>query len=471
MSHVRDHESVKIIERCQVSPPQNSIPTTSIPISFLDIPWLYISPIQRIFFHEFPFPTQTFLQTLIPKLKHSLSITLQHFIPFASNLVYPPKPHFPYFLYQDGDSIPFTIAESTTNFDHLISDSPKHVTDLHPFVPTLFSPHTSEDGTRYIPLMAIQVTILPNNGFALCVSFHHVVGDGRAFHHFMKFWSSLCSKNGDSTSLEASVPLPFHNRDIIQDPKGLLKLKMMENMWNSPTPSKEFAVVYTDMVRATFVLNPDQIERLKKWVIAKCSNSDHFKTLHISTFVVTSSLIWVCFVRSEEIIGYDVPNDDELYHLIFLADCRNHHEVSIPSTYFGNCLGYRTVTMKRSELVGNNAIVEAVRAIECQVRDVQSDPFKGLDTMTPEHEGRVVSGHGVVIASSPKQGVYETNFGSGKPKMTEVVHIDSSKSIAFSDCRDNEGGVEVGLALGRIQMNNFTSIMKKYLSDITNLNH
>ncbi|KAI4346094.1 hypothetical protein L6164_013176 [Bauhinia variegata] len=434
MAHVRDQESLKIIERCQVSPPPNSIPTTSIPISFLDIPWLYISPIQRIFFYEFPFPTQTFLQTLIPKLKHSLSITLQHFFPFASNLVYPPKPHFPYFLYQDGDSIPFTIAESTTNFD----------------TSYLTPPNMSQICTHLFPR---------------CL---HLVP--RRMEHVI-YLSWRFSKNGDSTSHEASVPLPFHNSDIIQDPKGLRKLKMMENMWNSPTPSKEIAIVFTDMVRATFVLSPDQIERLKKWVIAKCSNSDHFKTLHISTFVVTSSLIWVCFVRSEEIIGYNVPNDDELYHLIFLADCRNHHEVSIPSTYFGNCLGYRTVTMKRSELVGNNAIVEAVRAIKCQVRDVLSDPFKGLDTMTPEHKGRVVSGHGVVIAGSPKLGVYETNFGWGKPKKSEVVHIDSSKSIAFSDCRDNEGGVEVGLTLGRIQMNNFTAIMKKYLSDITNLNH
>ncbi|KAI4346099.1 hypothetical protein L6164_013181 [Bauhinia variegata] len=87
--------------------------------------------------------------------------------------------------------------------------------------------------------------------------------------------------------------------------------------------------------------------------------------------------------------------------------------------------------MKRSELVGNNAIVEAAKAIEGQVRDVQqNDPFKGL-----------------------------------------VRCCQIMKKERYLEMEDNEGGIEVGLALGRVQMKNFITILKKYISDIANLSH
>ncbi|KAL1322865.1 hypothetical protein AAHE18_14G228700 [Arachis hypogaea] len=67
---------------------------------------------------------------------------------------------------------PPPVAESTTtNLDNLVSDTPKDVTCFHAFVPMLPSPRALEDGTLLIPPMAIQVTIFPNSGFAICINF------------------------------------------------------------------------------------------------------------------------------------------------------------------------------------------------------------------------------------------------------------------------------------------------------------
>ncbi|KAG5096027.1 hypothetical protein JHK84_051615 [Glycine max] len=173
-----DTVTVKVIEQSEVSPPPDTVPSTSFPLTFFDLPWLCCLPLKRIFFYHFPYSSQHFLQTSLPTLKHSLSLTLQHFFPFSSNLVFLPKPNPPHILFTqtDSNSISFSVAESTADFTTLVSDSTSHV-----------------------------------------------AVDGRAFHHFMKFWASICKFKGDLglVSLEGSLPLPLYNRDIIQDPKGL----------------------------------------------------------------------------------------------------------------------------------------------------------------------------------------------------------------------------------------------------------
>ncbi|KAF7844640.1 coumaroyl-CoA:anthocyanidin 3-O-glucoside-6''-O-coumaroyltransferase 1-like [Senna tora] len=356
--HLHHKEIIRVVEQCQVSAPSGSVPSTCLPLTFYDIPWIPCHPIQRIFFYDSPHPTHHFLHTLLPTLKHSLSLTLQHFFPFAANLVVPPQYHLhhPYILYHESDSIPFTVAESTADFNRLISHSPKNVSDLHPFVPALPPPRTSEDGTRFVPLMAIQLTLVPNSGFCICVTYAHVAADGAALHHFMKFWGSVCKAGGDLNSLGPSLPLPCHNRELVHDPKGikLVYLEFLKDLVWEPRES-----LHVDKVRATFVLSRDQIEKLKKW---------------------------------------------------------------------------------RGQLVGENGFMEAVNCIESGVRDVKSDVLGGAETFFSRFLIKVATSSEplVGIAGSPKLSVYETDFGWGKPKQSDVVHIDSSDFVSLSD--SSEGG-------------------------------
>ncbi|CAK8536495.1 unnamed protein product [Lathyrus sativus] len=468
---------MKLIQQIQVSPPPSSLPSpTILPLTFFDIPWFFCHPVKRIFFYHFPHPTHHFLQTTLPILKHSLSLSLQHFFPFSSNLIIPPNSHdAPYIRYLDGDSLSFTVSESSANFNLLISDS-QDAQNWHPLVPDLPPPRTEPNGTRVIPLMAIQLTVLPNSGFSISLTFQHVAGDGKSLHHFMKYWASLlkASANNNNNNL-LSIDLPFHERDRVKDTKGLRSIYLQE-LRDSDSKNMEFAGLvresYVNKVRTTLVLSYEQVQNLKKWVTDKCKDSH--RTQHLSTFVVTSSLIWFCMVKSEESESKSDQDDcavvDDLCYFVILADYRDSSEFSLPKSYFGNCLTSYFVAVKRNELVGENGIFVASNGIENKIRDFKSNALLGAETLMSNYKELSKPGKSVVVvAGSPKLAVYETDFGWGKPLKSDAVHLDTTGSISLSDCRDGGGGIEVGLALERSRMASFINIFQQQLDSICSI--
>lgn len=150
---------IKMIEIDQISPPLNSVPTPSaVPLTFLDIPWTAGNSVQNVYFYEFPDSNPNFLNTVLPALKSSISIALAKFYPLAAKIVVPPLPGKPQIIYNEGDSIPFNVSQSTADFYELISNDPQEVKLLHPLVPELAPWQMTDDGTYVIStLLAIQV--------------------------------------------------------------------------------------------------------------------------------------------------------------------------------------------------------------------------------------------------------------------------------------------------------------------------
>ncbi|KAF5961486.1 hypothetical protein HYC85_002695 [Camellia sinensis] len=137
---------VKVLEVCRVAPPPispDSAVPTSLPLIFFDLFWVKCPPVQRIFFFEASHPTTTFLDSVLPKLKHSLSLTLQHYLVLAGNLTWPPNSYKPIIQYIEGDdAVSLTIAESEADFYHLSSNSFRKVKEIHPFLPLFISSDT-----------------------------------------------------------------------------------------------------------------------------------------------------------------------------------------------------------------------------------------------------------------------------------------------------------------------------------------
>jgi hypothetical protein len=52
---------------------------------------------------------------------------------------------------------------------------------------------------------------------------------------------------------------------------------------------------------------------------------------------------------------------------------------------------------------------------------------------------------------------------TGRPKKSELVHTDVTGVIFLAECRDEEGGIEVGLALSRKNTADFTAIWEQSL--------
>ncbi|XVE66365.1 hypothetical protein DITRI_Ditri08aG0074800 [Diplodiscus trichospermus] len=112
----------------------------------------------------------------------------------------------------------FTVAESSADFQSTIGYNPRDVRDLHPFVPQLPRGHVLNN-KRFVPLLALQVTLFPDMGICIGATFNHVASDGRSFNHFMNSWASILRSGGNSAAcLEKSMP--FFDRDVIKDPCG-----------------------------------------------------------------------------------------------------------------------------------------------------------------------------------------------------------------------------------------------------------
>ncbi|XVE63641.1 hypothetical protein DITRI_Ditri07aG0036200 [Diplodiscus trichospermus] len=470
---IPQHSSVEIIEDVShVSPPPGSVPTTALPLTFSDIMFLGSSgsSMRRLFFYEFPFPTLHFMQTTLPNLRTSLSLTLQHFFPFAGNLVFPPPPQTPYILYKEGDSVSFFVNESTADFNHLIDDHVRHFQEIQALVPELppattcdLSSNGSSTGCMQKPLMAIQVTVFPNLGISIGVAHCHIAGDGRTLAHFMKSWASIHRSQGDMTCLNNS--LPDFNRDSVKDPSGLASL-FMKGKWEFRNSSN----VPVHKLRVTASIKRSQIELLKDWVRKKCMEENGSEPLRMSTFAVTCAYMWVCLIKLQEsgTQRFSSGDPNTLSYFQFSADCRDH--LKLPRTYFGNCLILRFAAAKKSELVRENGILVATTAIAREVLELVKEPFKGAETSLSKTIELFEMGKDVILLSgSPKFGVYKTEFGWGKPRKVEVANIGSLGSISMlsiAESREEEGGVEFGLAFAPDEVDRFNAIFHSGLSNL-----
>ncbi|XP_022635897.1 phenolic glucoside malonyltransferase 1 [Vigna radiata var. radiata] len=134
--------NLKIHEQCTVAPP--SAPQTTLPFLFFDLLWLRFHPVERIFFYSLPVTHSNpsiFFTQVVPKLKTSLSHTLQHFSPLAGNVLWPYGSPNPVIQYNPGDGVSVVLAESEADFDHALDNAPKDASEsrclLLPFPPRL----------------------------------------------------------------------------------------------------------------------------------------------------------------------------------------------------------------------------------------------------------------------------------------------------------------------------------------------
>ncbi|CAN1844038.1 Coumaroyl-CoA:anthocyanidin 3-O-glucoside-6''-O-coumaroyltransferase 1 [Linum perenne] len=449
--------AVKTVDHFQISPPPGSVPATTIPLTVFDVPWLLCHQVQRVFFYNHPISTLQFQNSVIPKLTSSLSAALRYFYPFAGRLISAPRPIKPYILYSDGDSVSFTVAESTTlDFNQAASDSPNDVELLHPLLPKLPPPESKPDGTTVSNLLALKVTLFPGSGFCIGFEFRHVAADGIAFNHFVKSWAAISKSGGAVDNIESSAPC--HDKELIKENR-VLEDAFLDSFWSFKSPWDEldensFHDNLIDKVRATFVIDGEDISMLKKIVKA---SSFVVKTVKASSFVVASALVWINLTKSQADDDNKI-DDDEIYTFFFLADCRGRIEPKVPTTYFGNCLVGVNVLLKRRDLVGDGGFAIAAEKIAAAIEEMgREGPLRDAEHWFKDYgkEAERLE-KSVTIAGSPKLRVYETDFGWGRPRKSEPVHIDFSGSIYFSDAKDVErGGIEFGLALKKEEMDVF----------------
>ncbi|KAJ1421508.1 Transferase [Sesbania bispinosa] len=448
---------MKIVEVFNVAPASgsNELPSkTSLPLTFFDLLWLRLPPVQRIFFYEFPHPTPLFYDTLLPKLKQSLALTLGYFYPLSGHLIWPLHSHKPIINYTSGDTVSLTLAESDADFNHLAGTDLYEATKSHHLLPHLTISH--EQAT----MLALQVTLFPNSGFSIGITSHHAVMDGKNSTSFIKSWAYLCSRLGEESP--SSLPpelIPFYDREVIKDPCEL-EAKYVSDWLKQGGPNNRSLMVWDlqvpeESIRGLFQLSRSDIEKLKQFVVSKQKGK---KNLHLSTFVLSVAFAWVCRVKAEEIKNKRVV-------MALNIDCRTRLEPPLPPTYFGNCVGGKLAIAETRELLGEDGLIVAVEVLNEALETLKDGVLKGAENWTSWLlEGLVTDDVKTIgTAGSPRFEVYSSDFGWGRPKKVEMASIDRTAAFCLSDSKNGDG-VEIGLVSNKAAMEAFASLFVKGLA-------
>ncbi|KAM0063115.1 putative anthocyanin 6''-O-malonyltransferase [Helianthus debilis subsp. tardiflorus] len=321
--------SLTVIEQSHVSPPPATIGRKSLPLTFSDIAWLTFSdPVHTLFFYELPITKTQFTETVVPDLKQSLSITLQHFFPFVGKLtIFPTSARKPEICYVEGDSVAVTFAECNLDFNDLTGNHPRDCEKFYHLIPLLGRTIKVSDYIT-IPVFAVQVTLFPNCGISIGLirlTHHHSLSDVSTMFCFLKAWTSIAQCGGSDESFLSNGTLPIYDR-LINYPKldEIYLKKAKVEAYNEEYKLPRLCGP-TDNVRATFILSRTVINGLKKLV------STQLPTLaYVSSFTIACAYIWNCVASL---------HDDEVVQLGFAIDCRSRMDPPILAAYFGNFLG------------------------------------------------------------------------------------------------------------------------------------
>ncbi|KAM6572991.1 hypothetical protein CsatA_017071 [Cannabis sativa] len=469
---------VKIVQVCKVAPSPTATTTTTtdspniLPLTFFDIPWLRFPPVQRLFFYEFSNQNTTnttpfFHSDILPRLKHSLSLTLKHFLPLIGNLTWPQTSYKPIFVYDErSDAVSLTVAETDVDFYRLSGTNEfLEATEYHPLIPNLDVSH------ERAAALALQITLFQNCGFSIGMSMHHAALDGKSAQLFVKTWADMC-RSRDCDDDDRSKPL--YDRTVIKDPMGLDSIfaKQLRDLDNGPDNRSlmpwSFKQVPSGSVRGTFQLTRVNIEKLKQNLM-----TNNIEQVHLSTFSVTCAYIWVCLNKAEEIYL-----SSQISALGFTVDSRSHLVDPVPETYFGNCYVGKVVFADAKRLVGKEGLAVAVKVIGESISSFESikgSVLNGAENLVSsfiESFSRSEYSEGIAttpsrpivyyIAGSPGLEVYSSDFGWGRPRKTDVVSIDRARAVSLSETREGDG-VEVELVLKTQQMEAFASFFAQGL--------
>ncbi|PNX84592.1 malonyl-CoA isoflavone 7-O-glucoside malonyltransferase, partial [Trifolium pratense] len=130
----------------------------------------------------------------------------------------------------------------------------------------------------------------------------------------------------------------------------------------------------------------------------------------------------------------------------------------ISSMYIGNCVAGQIVELEPKKFIGQEGFLSALEGMNKGLNKVKNDGVLNdaenwLDNMFNGNKSIKIYS----IAGSPRFEVYGIDFGFGKPKKVDLTSTDKTGAFSISESRNNDGGVEIGLALNKQEMEAFST--------------
>uniref|UniRef100_A0ACD5WKT4 Uncharacterized protein n=1 Tax=Avena sativa TaxID=4498 RepID=A0ACD5WKT4_AVESA len=435
--------NLRVIDATVVTPSGN-LPARSLPMTFFDVKWLRPPPVQRLFLyrldHQHHHGT---VQKLISDLRHSLSAALTLFYPLAGHVRLGPGTNRYELFYHPGDGVAFTTAEYDVHVDDLATssdDEPVQVAKLAPLVPPL---------PKGRAVLAVQATVLlGGSGLALGVTVHHSACDGNGSTHFLHTWAAACAG--------ADMPSPpLIDRTLIADPEDLYGI-YSKGMVPTDGAEIEFAGSSAssypgDQLLATFTLSQELLRGIKDALAAEAARHGGATVPpRCSSLLAAYSFIWSCYCRAKQ--GQSPMDDSDqtkTTYFLFSVDHRTRLDPPVPKRYLGNCLGPAIAAARHDELAADalGGLFAAFTALADALDEAVGEGARERWDGCVERVKEVVKAGVLSVAGSPRFGVYDVDFGFGRPAKVDVVSVAKTGAMSMAEGRGGRGGVEVGISL------------------------
>ncbi|KAE8806437.1 anthocyanidin 5-O-glucoside-6''-O-malonyltransferase-like [Hordeum vulgare] len=439
----------------------------ALPLTFFDLVFWDFPPVQRVLFYgsadqDF-LDVPGFLRRDLPLFKASLAAALHRFYPLAGRLPCE-LPAQPEVACSDGDSVRLTVAVSGDDFSDLAGDHPRDTARLRALLPLLPS---RGEGTRGV--FAVQVTVFPRAGIFVGTTLHHAVADDSSYVHFVRTWAAIHRRLVGADKKVVDVAVPLFDRGVVRDDAGLREAFVRDHL----AAGDDGRLDYWDLTRrpggggvvlATFRFTEELLARLGKRLESETS------ARRCSPYALACGAAWAGIVHAR---GGDGINCNARHQFGFVTGCKPRASPPVPGrlrgtrsgaarraaptpgNYFGNCLGLCRVEEDDHDdrgLTASAAIWHAIEELAEQGRALRD--ARGWVRLVRES----AAARAVTVAGSPKLGIYAAaDLGApwGRPRKVEIVSVERTGALALAENLDGGGGIEVGVALPRGEMEAF----------------
>ncbi|EXC28183.1 putative acetyltransferase [Morus notabilis] len=372
---------------------------------------------------------ENFMESLLDRLKQSLSVALVHFYPLAGRLktVKTENPNS-YSVHVDCNDSPgakFIYATLGMTVSDILSPI-----DVPPIVQSFFDHDkaVNHDG-HTTSLVTIQVTELVDGVFIGC-SMNHIIADGTSFWNFWNMWSEIFRAK-DNNDLQISRP-PIFKRWFPEGHGPILSLPYRH-------PNEFIGSFEAPKLRErVFHFSAESLAKLK------ASANLEYNTSKISSLQSLSALVWRSITRVR-----NLP-PDQVTSCRISANNRARLDPPISENYFGNAVYIIRGFTTAGELLQHDLGWAAWKLHEAVVNHNDKSIRGLLDAWLKSpcvYQLRTLfDPHSVIMGSSPRFNKYGNEFGMGK-----ALALRSGYANKFDGCvycyPGHEGGGSIDLEM------------------------
>ncbi|KNA25517.1 hypothetical protein SOVF_006080 [Spinacia oleracea] len=366
----------------------------------------------------------------VKHLKQTLSPFLSRFYPFAGRI----KDHVSIDCNDVG--VEFLEAEVNTCLGDFLkqpnADAMKH------FLPVDIESECTKMGTGG-DLVHVQTNTFECGGIAVGICWSHKITDGGTVSAFMRGWSSMAS------SRSGNEVIPEYGASSLFPPT------------ESYIPGCALKLETDKTTTRRFVFDGSQIEKLK----ARCVSEDVAKPTRVEA---VSSLLWKCATKASR------ANSGSQTRSVMSQSMNIRRRTSppLPDTTIGNLVGYYIAKMEQNTDHKTHLLQDLVAkqrqgktaAITNYAKKLQgNDNAHVVIRELFEEAGTLLRRDDVDFfkcLSTCRDGLYEADFGWGKPLWLSLVCLGYKNTFALSETKEG-GGIEAWVTLKDDDMELFES--------------